>query len=328
MALTSEQVSTLKRYLEQSEAMHHRIMAKMTDPKFDLLDAWGQRSGSIRRSVASFATRWLHSVPTRMSAQLSTAVGPGQATTSGRLIDDFCDGVVHFGNVDWWYHNRGHASVRMATRIAHRVPTLWINSIGMRMPVPGRTEIAGARYLRKLKSLTKGLRRDPQSGMYIYSPVFIPRYSRRMLEINGRLLALQVRFVCNHLGIRRPSALVSMPTMTPAVERLSWARVVFDRCDDFSTFPGADAPLISSLERQLLSLSDAAVYVHEGLMKSEIGRVRRSVYIGHGVDFNRYVAARPDGRPSRPAPAPLAGIRHPVVGFFGGMDEVPVWTSI
>ena len=43
MALTSEQVSTLKRYLEQSETMHHRIMAKMTDPRFDLLDAWEQK---------------------------------------------------------------------------------------------------------------------------------------------------------------------------------------------------------------------------------------------------------------------------------------------
>ena len=43
MALTTEQVSTLKRYLEQSETMHHRIMAKMTDPKFDLLDAWEQK---------------------------------------------------------------------------------------------------------------------------------------------------------------------------------------------------------------------------------------------------------------------------------------------
>jgi hypothetical protein len=32
-----------------------------------------------------------------------------------------CDGVIWFGNVDWWYHNSGHASIRMATRIAqHR----------------------------------------------------------------------------------------------------------------------------------------------------------------------------------------------------------------
>jgi hypothetical protein len=43
MGLTSEQVSTLKRYLEQSETMHHRIMAKMTDSKFDLLGAWEQK---------------------------------------------------------------------------------------------------------------------------------------------------------------------------------------------------------------------------------------------------------------------------------------------
>lgn len=43
MVLTSEQVATLKRHLEQSEMMHHRIMAKMTDPKFALLEAWEQK---------------------------------------------------------------------------------------------------------------------------------------------------------------------------------------------------------------------------------------------------------------------------------------------
>ncbi|HEY1862938.1 MAG TPA: hypothetical protein VGG77_04440 [Roseiarcus sp.] len=88
-----------------------------------------------------------------------------------------CDGVIWFGNVDWWYHNTGHASVRMATRLAHRVPSVWINSIGMRLPVPGRTEIAWRRYKRKLKSLIKGLRRDHDTGMWIYSPVFVPSYS-------------------------------------------------------------------------------------------------------------------------------------------------------
>jgi hypothetical protein len=98
-----------------------------------------------------------------------------------------CDGVVWFGNVDWWYHNSGHASIRMATRISRRVPTVWINSIGMRLPIPGRTEIAWRRYTRKLKSLFKGLRCDPDAGMWIYSPVFVPYYSPQMIEINGVL---------------------------------------------------------------------------------------------------------------------------------------------
>ena len=154
---------------------------------------------------------------------------------------DFCDGVIFFGNIDWWYHNRGHSSVRMATRIAKRIPTVWVNSIGMRMPVPGKTEIAWARYWRKLKSLTRGLQRDLETGLYIYSPFFIPRYSPNMLEFNGKLLSTQVKIVCRRLKIKRPSAIISMPTMTPAVERGKWVRVVFERCDDFTTVPETES---------------------------------------------------------------------------------------
>jgi hypothetical protein len=41
--LTSEQLEILKSQMEQSEAMHHKIMAKMADPKFDLLNAWERK---------------------------------------------------------------------------------------------------------------------------------------------------------------------------------------------------------------------------------------------------------------------------------------------
>ena len=39
-SMTTEQYAELKRQLDQSETMHHKIMAKMADPKFDLLAAW------------------------------------------------------------------------------------------------------------------------------------------------------------------------------------------------------------------------------------------------------------------------------------------------
>jgi glycosyltransferase involved in cell wall biosynthesis len=235
--------------------------------------------------------------------------------------NDSCDGVIHFGNVDWWYHNRGHASVRMATRLVQRVPTVWVNSIGMRMPVPGKTEIAWARYWRKLKSLTKGLRRDPVSGMYIYSPIFVPRYSPAMLELNGKLLSAQVKIVCKRLKIKHPSALVSMPTMTPAVERGKWVKVVFDRCDDFTTLPEADKKQIWGLEKRLLDISDAAAYVHEGLMERELELVKKSVLIGHGVDFDAFVAARPLAGARTQIPDSMRDLPKPIVGFYGGMDE-------
>ncbi len=232
------------------------------------------------------------------------------------LIDNISpsDGVVHFGNIDWWYHNRGHSSVRMATRIAKHVPTLWINSIGMRMPVPGKTEIAWSRYWRKIKSLTRGLKRDPQSGMYIYSPLFVPLYSEKMLKFNGWLLALQVKILRWHLNMKHPSVVVSMPTMTPAVEKLKWNKILFERCDDFTTLPEADKDRIAALEKRLLEISDTAIYVHEGLMERELGLVKESVLIGHGVDFDKFVAARNSPNSSLDLP-------KPIIGFFGGMDD-------
>lgn len=41
--LTPDQQAELKRQLDQSEAMHHKIMAKMGDARFDLLAAWEQK---------------------------------------------------------------------------------------------------------------------------------------------------------------------------------------------------------------------------------------------------------------------------------------------
>ena len=38
--LSDLQIRELKRMLDESEALHHKIMAKMSDPKFDLLGAW------------------------------------------------------------------------------------------------------------------------------------------------------------------------------------------------------------------------------------------------------------------------------------------------
>ena len=232
-----------------------------------------------------------------------------------------CDGVLWFGNVDWWYHNRGHASVRMATRVAKVVPTVWVNSIGMRMPVPGQTEVAWKRYRRKLASLTKGLKRDPATGMWIFSPLFIPRYSPKMLEFNGRLLASQMRWLCRHLGIRRPSACVSLPTWISTVERLRFASVVFDRCDDFTTLPESEGKQIGELERRLLDRSDHAAYVSKDLFEREKDTVADAQFIGHGVDFDHLANARPIEGPKPPAPPELSNLTKPIVGFYGGMDD-------
>jgi len=258
--------------------------------------------------------------------QMPNPVVPESLARPGSKLDHLpipapCDGVVWFGNLDWWYHNHGHASIRMATRLARVVPMMWINSIGMRMPMPGKTTIAWTRLRRKLQSVVKGLQRDPTTGMWVYTPWFLPHYSSSFIELNGVLLARQVTRLTRRLGLQRPSACVSMPTMAPAVERLRWVSVVFERCDDFAAMPEVDTALIADLERRLLNRCNHAVYVNDELFERERTVVANAHLIGHGVDFDDFAKARPiDGE--RPAPpAELATLPRPVVGFYGAMDD-------
>lgn len=234
------------------------------------------------------------------------------------------DGVVCFAGVDWWYHNRGHSECQIMRRLAATHSVLWINSIGMRMPRPGATELPFHRYARKLRSTLKGLRRDP-SGMWVYSPLFVPRYTETALAWNGRLLAAQVSLLCRWLGIERPSVWVTVPTAAPALARGAWQRVLFNRSDDFSAFPEVTSPAIAELERALLARADRVLYVNRTLYEREKSGLREAELIDHGVDFDHFAGARPLAhQPPAGGPPELAALPRPLVGFYGALDDYTI----
>jgi hypothetical protein len=231
------------------------------------------------------------------------------------------DGVVCFAGVDWWYHNRGHNECQIMRRVARRVPVLWVNSLGMRAPAPGRTQLVARRYARKLASTIKGLRRDP-GGMWIYSPLFVPRYTRRAVALNGRLVSAQVRWLTRRLGITRPSVWVTVPTAAPAALHGPCRRLVFNRCDDFSTFPEVDPGLIRPLEDQLLRGADHVLYASRTLLARERDRVRAAHYLSHGVDFDHFAVDR-RGTATRHV-ATIRKMPRPIIGFYGALDDYTI----
>ena len=235
-------------------------------------------------------------------------------------MDPMADGVVCYAGLDWWYHNRGHSECQIMRRLARRVPVLWVNSIGMRLPTPGKTELTLARYARKLRSTLKGLRRDP-CGLWVYSPLFVPRYSPAAVELNGRLLDLQVRWLRRRIGIRRPSLFITMPTACAAAERSQYVRTVFNRADAFSEFPEVDSRLIAGLEARLLARADEVLYVSDVLFERERTRARRAHFLDHGVDFEHFASARSASGPCRPAPEAIADLPRPLIGFYGALDD-------
>ncbi len=232
------------------------------------------------------------------------------------------DGVVCFAGVDWWYHNRGHSECQVMIRLAKTTKVLWVNSIGMRTPVPGKSEIPFKRYVRKLKSTLRGLRKDP-SGMWVLSPLFIPRFTPRVVRMNGWLLRRQVGLVRRFLRMGRPSTWITVPTAAPAVVDQRWERIVFNRSDEFSSFPEVDHDLIAGLERQLLAASDSVIYVNHELQDKELGAVRDSVFLGHGVDYHHFADAV-DRRTEASRPERLADLPTPLIGFYGALDDFTV----
>lgn len=234
------------------------------------------------------------------------------------------DGVVCFAAVDWWYHNRGHSECQILSRIARHAPVLWINSIGMRAPSPGKTELVWRRYVRKAKSTLKGLRRDEASGMWVYSPIFVPRYTPGWVEFNGRLLALQVSILLRHLEIHHPAAWATIPTSVPAVERLKWSTVVFNRSDEFAAFPEADASLIAPLEQRMLRRAEHTLYVNRKLFAREKDTVRDGQFLGHGVDFEHFAKVRPASGQRPPKPEAMKNLKGPIIGFYGALDNYTI----
>jgi len=234
------------------------------------------------------------------------------------------DGVVCFAGVDWWYHNRGHSECQIMRRLSQRLPVLWVNSLGMRAPVPGKTELPFRRYARKLKSTMKGLQRDP-CGLWVYSPLFVPRYSPRMLAFNGAFVGAQVRHLTRRLGMQRPATWVTIPTAYPVVKRREWTSLIFNRSDDFSSFPEVDSKLIGGLENDLLDASDRVLYVNRVLFNKERDRIKNGEYLDHGVDFEHFASSRSvDGEAQRELPARMQGLQGPLVGFYGALDDYTV----
>lgn len=228
------------------------------------------------------------------------------------------DGVVCFGGEDWWYHNRAHFDMQMMRELSRVVPVLYVNSLGMRMPTPGEGAMFLRRMGRKLASLARGLVRV-RDGFAVASPFVVP--GRRGMALTRALLPRQVRASARRVGIRAPLVWVACPPGIEAASGLGGVGLVYQRTDRFETYEGVDRGLIAGFDRRLKAESDLVVYCSRHLYEAESGLASEALYVDHGVDFDRFVAAGDDPAAyAASAPARLANAPRPRVGFVGDVD--------
>lgn len=272
----------------------------------ELIRAVGRgRTGGARHRIALRDLLWMRRWPRHPTQE------PGP---------DREPGVVCFSAQDWWYHNQSHSDFQLMRRLARTRTVLVVNSIGMRMPLPGRSTQVTRRILRKLRSVAKLVRRPIPDlpNFVVMSPLPLPFYSRPWLRHLGALLVrTQVRGVAAMLGLHEPVIVITLPTAWDVVRPVRRHALVFNRSDRHSEFPEADRATIEALEHDLLRGADHVVYVSRSLMAQESALTGdRAHFLDHGVDLEHF-----HPRPAEALPPDLVAIPEPRVGFFGALDD-------
>lgn len=230
-------------------------------------------------------------------------------------------GVVSFAGLDWWYHNQAHADFQLALRLSKHRRVLVVNSIGTRIPAPGRSTQPVARIRRKLAAVARLVRR-PRADLpdfYVYSPLTVPAYGSPWgRRLNAILLRTQLRLVTRWLRLVEPAVLVTPPTAWDVIATLPRSRLVFNRSDKHSAWAEVDQAHMEQLEERLLRTADAVLYVAHALMADDAPLVGdRAVFLDHGVDLQAFQSPGAE-------PADLAVIGRPRLGYLGALRDYTI----
>jgi GT2 family glycosyltransferase len=227
---------------------------------------------------------------------------------------------VCFSGQDFWYHNRAHSDIQLMRNVAANRRVLFVNSIAMRMPIPGRSTQAFRRIWRKAKSMAKLVRTPiPElPSFHVMTPVTLPLYGSATARwLNAAIVRAQVKLVSRALGMKCPAYVVTIPTAWDVVRPMERRSLIYNRSDLHSSFPEADKKVIEGYEAKLLQHSDFVCYVSRALMRQEqASTAGRAVFLDHGVDLGHFRAV-----PRERQPADMRDLPRPRIGFFGGLDD-------
>lgn len=227
--------------------------------------------------------------------------------------------TICFGGEDWWYHNRGHVDMQLMRRFVLRGSVVYVNSIVMQKPSFKRNTGGGAslyqKVCRKGKSILRGLR-HVAPGFWVYSPVSLPLHDKSWGRVlNRRLLETQISLVMRNLEFSDPLVWVACPAACDVALHMKNSKLIYQRTDCFEEYPNVDKETIKAYDQRLKQAADLTIYVSRPLFEKEGHQCRSAIYLDHGVDFARFKDA--DGQ----CPADMRGIKRPIVGFFGGIDN-------
>jgi uncharacterized SAM-binding protein YcdF (DUF218 family)/glycosyltransferase involved in cell wall biosynthesis len=225
--------------------------------------------------------------------------------------------ILCISSIDWDFIWQGHQEI-MSTFAARGHRVLFIENTGVRSP--------GVRDLPRIRQRltnwwrsTKGFR-EVRENLFVYSPLIVPLpYSRVARSLNRILVLRALRRWMRAIGFHRPITWTFLPTplARDVIDGVDSELTVYYCIDDLAS-SSPEASRLTPSEEQLFREADL-VFVTSERLRERAARFSRSVHLfPFGVSLDAFDAARDmnDG-----APADIAAIRRPIVGYVGGLHQ-------
>lgn len=216
---------------------------------------------------------------------------------------------------DWFTENKT-STHHIAEELADQNRILYVEAAGMRSPQ------ASGRDLRKILAKLRRTFRNPDEvrpNLYVYSPLILPYHQYALVRrVNRWLLGWWMRRALRAVGFRDPIAWLFVPHFGSLLDSIPHKGVVYYVTDEYTATPDVQSTIIASMERDILRRADVVFTVSQDLLESKARYSDRVFISRHGVDVDHFRSARD---PSTVIPSDIAGIPHPIAGFFGLIQQ-------
>lgn len=227
-------------------------------------------------------------------------------------------GVVYFGN-DWFAENRT-SSHHIAKRLAGRVNLLYVDSPGMRPPSGNKRDIKRI-FLKLGQALRKPQWVEP--GLWHCTVPQLPwRGLPGVALLNRWFGAWAVRRAMKVAGIESPILWFLVPHPAFMAKALPHRSLIYYCIDDYAAHPGVDVAHIQACDLALTQQADHVFVAPPALVERKKAINAATSFSPHGVDVDLFAQAQ---QPATVVPDAAAGLKHPVIGYFG---LIAPWTNV
>jgi glycosyltransferase involved in cell wall biosynthesis len=212
--------------------------------------------------------------------------------------------------------NRQHMMRRLARHGAFRV--LYVNP-----PSLGTIRDLVQKRNGETQRLGANLLTQAERNLWLLNiPLPLPNrvLRNRTPQIYDHLVRAGTQAAARTLGFARPVIWTYSPFVANYLEKLDAAFVIYDCVDRYPQLPfyAARGDTVVALDHAMTQKADVVLCTSSLIYEEKQVINPRSYLVGNAADVDLFAQARTDDLPQ---PAELVGIRKPVIGFHGALDN-------